>query len=109
MSTPKGFRAKAPTRCARLRQLLGDWRWHTHAELTAAGGARFGARLEEIRNGWDGGRPILIDVRVIGGDDTRTEYRFENVNTKPKPRPAKKTKNLPGPCPTCGHLAEVRP
>lgn len=62
------WRQRAPTACARLRHLLSDRQWHSHAELTKVGGSRFGARLLELRTGEDGAAPLLIEKRAVGGD-----------------------------------------
>jgi hypothetical protein len=72
---PKGWKASAPTRCQRLRALLASGEWRSHAEMTQAGGARFGARVLELRRGADGGPPLAIESRTVGDDDRRTEYR----------------------------------
>jgi hypothetical protein len=74
---PKGWKAAAPTRCQRLRELLADRAWHSHAEMTQVGGARFGARLLEMRRGQDGGTPWDVEVRSAEDDDRRTEYRLK--------------------------------
>lgn len=73
----KGYRANAPDNCARLRELLQDGAWKRHAQMRLAGGDRFGARLQSIRRGQDGGPPWDVEVRFIGGDDRRTEYRWK--------------------------------
>lgn len=71
----KGWKAAAPTRCQRLRALLASGEWKSHAEMTAAGGARFGARVLELRRGADGLPPLAIETRMAGDDDRATEYR----------------------------------
>lgn len=49
------------TACARLRRLLSDAQWHEVAELVAAGGLRYGARLLELRRGLDGRPPVDVE------------------------------------------------
>lgn len=46
---------------ARLRNLLGDMRWHSMSELQEAAGYRYGARLLELRRGHDGGPCISVE------------------------------------------------
>lgn len=58
----------APNACARLRALLADGEWKTQQQLTKAGGARFGARLLELRTGEDGGPALLIEKKSVNGD-----------------------------------------
>lgn len=72
----KGWKASAPTRCQRLRALLASGEWRSHAEMTQAGGARFGARLLELRRGSDGGTPLEVESRILGDDNRRVEYRL---------------------------------
>lgn len=82
MSAPELlWREKAPTRCARLRSLLEDSAWHPYGELVAAGGARFGARLLELKTGEDGGEPLAIQGRC--GDDGVWWYRSRGPAERP--------------------------
>jgi hypothetical protein len=66
------FARKMPDRCDRLRQLLGDGRWHMAEELREVAGWRYGARLYEVRRGDDKGPPLTVEVRAVGGTH---EYR----------------------------------
>jgi hypothetical protein len=61
-----------PDRCERLRGLLADGKWHLAAELRDVAGWRYGARLYEVRRGEDGGPPLTVEVRALGGTH---EYR----------------------------------
>lgn len=72
-----GWRQKAPTHADSLRELVADFRWHGHAAMTRAGGARFGARLKEIHEGdlASGVLPVHYEKRIEGGDDSRVSYR----------------------------------
>lgn len=58
---------KMPTRCERLRELLGDGKWHTMDELREVAGWRYGARLLELRRGIDKGPPLEVETRMTGG------------------------------------------
>lgn len=62
------WRERAPSKCQALRELLSDGRWHNHSEMMAAGGARFGGRLHEIRRGVDGGPQLNVEKKAVGGD-----------------------------------------
>lgn len=97
----KAWKETRATRCRRLRNLLKRaWhedRWLPHAAMTDSGGSRFGARLEEIRNGWDGGPPWLVEVRGLG--TTSPEYRYAGPNREPRPKPTPKVRRE---CPMCG-------
>lgn len=65
-----------PTKAARLRELLESSRcWHSNRELAEVGGIRFGARLEELRSGWDGYRPLAIEVRAANPEAGLFQYR----------------------------------
>lgn len=99
----EGYREKRGTRCMRLRALLADGLWHSHAEMTVAGGARFGARRLEVENGHDGGAPWLIEHRIVRGDDTVTEYRLVGPNPHPRPESTAKVRRC---CPTCGRRVQ---
>jgi hypothetical protein len=59
------FARKAPDRCARLRALLADGRWHLAAELREVAGWRYGARLYEVRRGDDKRPPLTVEVRAF--------------------------------------------
>lgn len=74
--------ARAPSCCEALRRLLEDGQWHTHRELTRVGGARFGARLLELRAGEDGGEPLAIEKRSVAGD-VGWEYRSAGPAERP--------------------------
>lgn len=60
------------TKCAALRKLLSDGRWHSMQEMQDAGGFRYGGRVEEIRKGKDGLPPLDIETR---GHGNAFEYR----------------------------------
>ena len=49
--------------CRALLRLMADHEWHDNTELTAVGGMRFGARLEEMK---DAGFPFRRE-KVTGG------------------------------------------
>jgi hypothetical protein len=103
---PKGWKAAAPTRCERLRALLASGQWRSHAEMTAAGGARFGARLLELRRGQDGGTPLEVESRIVGDDDRRVEYRLVGEAPAYVAPPA----CVRPQCPACGQpVPEVTP
>lgn len=69
------WKAAAPARASRLRELLADGQWHTQDELEAVAGRRYGARLHEAKHGKDGGAPLQYQKRVVGGNDSVWEYR----------------------------------
>lgn len=64
--TETGWEAKASGRCAGLRSLLSDSRWHSMDELRNVAGWRYGARLLEVRRGHDGGRPVEVEKERRG-------------------------------------------
>lgn len=76
------WRGRAPTKCARLRLLLSDGLWHGSDEVRDAGGWRYNARLLELRCGQDGGPPLLIEKRQVGGD-VSWEWRSIGVSERP--------------------------
>jgi hypothetical protein len=47
-----------PTKCAKLRRLLADGRWHSMRELQDVAGWRYGGRLFDCKIGRDGGEPM---------------------------------------------------
>lgn len=61
-----GWEGKQPGRCADLRALLSDGKWHPMGELREVAGWRYGARLLEIRRGLDGWPPIAVEKRREG-------------------------------------------
>ncbi|MBK9519394.1 MAG: hypothetical protein IPO09_19050 [Anaeromyxobacter sp.] len=66
------FARSMPGRCAALRDLLRDGKWHLADKLRQVAGWRYGARLHEVRQGQDGGPCIVVEVRAYAGSH---EYR----------------------------------
>lgn len=54
----------AHDKCAAVRLLLADGFWHDARALRAVGGDRYGARVDEIRNGTDGRPPMFVECTV---------------------------------------------
>lgn len=80
-----------PTKTARLRAFLEAHprKWLSNRELAEVAGLRFGARIEILRNGWDGGRPMAIQARPVDAERGVWVYRFTGYAAeKPLPRPA---------------------
>lgn len=80
----------APSACERLRAFMADGAWHPADELARprVGGARFAARLDEIRHGEDpeNGEPLSYDWEVIGGVRCYRLRPFAAGEARPKPR-----------------------
>lgn len=64
----------------KLRALLADREWHTQAEMRAAGGDRYGSRLNELR------RDELLDVECKCIANGVFQYRLRGELTEVPPR-----------------------
>jgi hypothetical protein len=79
----------APSKREALQRLLADGKWHHMSELQKVGGARYGARLLELRELTQG---LKHEHRAINGSDNEFEYRalFEGPQQSLPLAPTKK-------------------
>lgn len=74
-----GWRAKAPTKAAALRELLQDGKFHTQQSMAFVAGHRFGSALFDIHNGVRsaaGEVPFHYERQSDPKDDSRVFYRM---------------------------------
>lgn len=68
---------KRGSKRAALRELLRDREWHTSTELERVAGRRYGARVQELRQGFDGIPALEIACERVHGLDGEYRWRLE--------------------------------
>lgn len=72
----EAWRAKAPTKKAKLEALLSDGEWHSQQEMAAVAEYRYGAALFELHKGkGQSGEPLHYLKDPHPEDGTRVRYR----------------------------------
>jgi hypothetical protein len=74
-----GWRAKVPSKKAKLRALLSDGNWHGQSELTSKISHRFGAIIFSLHRDRE---PVHYERRTNRLDDSVVHYRMTKDETR---------------------------